>query len=54
MKVLIRETEVITEDMGIVGINWDTGMPLTSPFWAGGAYTLIQNYIPEDDPIEPL
>lgn len=47
MKALIRnECETITEDMNIQGIDWNTGMPLTSPYWAGGAYTLIENYIP--------
>lgn len=47
MKALIRnDGEIITEDMNIQGIDWNTGMPLTSPYWAGGAYTLIENFIP--------
>lgn len=62
MKALIRykdgiPNEVITEDMKIPGIDWTTGYPLTSPDWAGGPYTLIQNYIPpqpEEDPTPSL
>ena len=50
MKALIRnEGETITEDMGIPGISWINGYPLTSPKWFGGPYTLIVNYLP---PIE--
>lgn len=54
MKALIRnEGETITEDMSIEWIDWNTGMPLTGPNWAGGPYTLVQNYIPpEPDPEE--
>ena len=49
MKALIRnEGETVTEDMAIPGIDWDTGMPLTNPVWAGGPYTLVNDYIPED------
>lgn len=52
MKALIRNPgETITEDMGLPGIDWETGMPLTGPNWAGGPYTLVQNYIPPEDPI---
>lgn len=48
MKALIRNPgETITEDMGIPGIDWETGMPLTSPDWAGGPYTLVLDYEPE-------
>ena len=53
MKALIRnEGETVTEDTGIVGIDWNTGYPLTSAAWFGGAYTLVQNYVPpqEDAP----
>ena len=53
MKALIRdEGETITEDMNIPCINWQTGAPLTNPVWAGGPYTLVQNYAPpqEDEP----
>ena len=53
MRALIRnEGETVTEAMNIPGINWDTGMPMTNPVWAGGSYTLVQNYIPpqEDAP----
>lgn len=46
MKALIRKPgETITEDMHIPGINWDTGMPLTNPVWAGGPYQMVDNYV---------
>ena len=46
MKALIRNPgETITEDMDIPGIDWDTGMPLTNPVWAGGPYQLVENYV---------
>lgn len=46
MKALIRnEGETVTEDMGIVGIDWNTGYPLTSAAWFGGPYQLVQNYV---------
>lgn len=49
MKALIREEgETVTEDMGIPGIEWNTGYPLTAPGWAGGPYTLVNDYVPED------
>ena len=52
MKALIRnEGETVTEDMNILGIDWDTGAPLTNPYWAGGPYTLVENYIP---PVEDI
>ena len=37
--------------MGIPGIEWGTGYPLTNPGWAGGPYILMNNYTPsvEDD-----
>ena len=48
MKALIRHAgETVLE--GFVGIDWNTGAPLTDPAWAGGAYTLVQNYIPPKD-----
>lgn len=47
MKALIRnQGETVTEDMGITGIDWQTGAPLTDPVWAGGPYTLVGNYVP--------
>lgn len=47
MKALIRnEGETITEDMGIEGIDWETGAPLTNEAWCGGPYTLVRNYVP--------
>lgn len=49
MKALIRNKgETVTERDGIVGIDWSTGAPLTNPSWAGGAYTLVNDYVPED------
>ena len=46
MKALIRnEGETVTEDMGITGIDWNTGYPLTSAKWFGGPYKLVQNYV---------
>ena len=49
MKALIRNPgETVTEADGIPGINWDTGMPLTNPVWAGGPYILVNDYVPED------
>ena len=50
MKALIRNnTEVITENTGIIGIDWNTGAPLTNEAWCGGPYTLVQNYVPPND-----
>jgi len=47
MKALIREKgETVTEDMGIPGINWDTGYPLTASGWASGPYVLVDDYVP--------
>lgn len=49
MKALIRnEGETVTEADGIPGIDWDTGMPLTNPVWAGGPYILVNDYVPDD------
>ena len=55
MKALIREKdETVTEIMGIPGIDWNTGYPLTDAGWSGGPYTLAQNYIPpkDDEPVQ--
>ena len=50
MKALIRnEGETVTEAMGIDGIDWNTGYPLTGDKWFGGPYTLVQNYVPPKD-----
>lgn len=51
MKALIRnEGETVLESMGIDGIDWETGAPLTNPEWCGGPYTLIEDYeLPEVD-----
>ena len=46
MKALIRnEGETVTENMGIEGIDWSTGAPLTNEAWAGGPYQLVLNYV---------
>ena len=55
MKALIRnEGETVTENMGIPGIDWNTGYPLTNPKWFGGPYSLVQNYVPpvNDEPAQ--
>lgn len=50
MKALIRNPgETVTEADGIPGIDWNTGMPLTCPDWAGGPYQLVDNYIEAAD-----
>ena len=56
MKALIRNVkETVAEDSDIPGIDWETGMPLTNPDWAGGPYTLIENYTPSfEDPEESV
>ena len=47
MKALIRNKgETVTERDGVVGIDWDTGAPLTNHAWAGGPYTLVDDYVP--------
>lgn len=49
MKALIRNPgETVTENDGIVGIDWDTGAPLTNDSWCGGPYTMVNDYLPED------
>lgn len=46
MKALIRnEGETVTDRMGVPGIDWDTGYPLTASGWAGGPYQLVDNYV---------
>lgn len=50
MKALIRKKgETVTEDMGIPGIDWDTGYPLTASGWSGGPYVLVNDYVPTAD-----
>ena len=47
MTALIRKSnETIIESDGIVGIDWDTGAPLTNPAGCGGPYVLVENYDP--------
>lgn len=41
----------MTEDMGIPGIDWITGYPLTARGWAGGSYVLVNDYV-RDDPAD--
>ena len=49
MKALIRnEGETVTDCMGVPGINWDTGYPLTASGWTGGPYILVNDYVPKD------
>lgn len=51
MKALIRKSnETILESDGIVGIDWNTGAPLTNPSWAGGPYRLVQDFV---EPVIP-
>ena len=48
MRALIRNPgETVTENDGIVGIDWDTGAPLTNDSWSGGPYVLVENYGPD-------
>ena len=47
MRALIRNPgETVTENDGIVGIDWGTGAPLTNEAWSGGPYVLVENYDP--------
>ena len=51
MKALIRrKSDPILDTMNIPSINWKTGAPLTNPDWYGGPYTLMNDYVPEEDP----
>lgn len=53
MKALIRnEKEIVKETDGVAGIDWANGEPLTRPEWAGGPYTLVENYVGPEDPEE--
>ena len=53
MKVLKRkEGETVTEADDIPGIDWNTGMPLTCPEWAGGPYILVNDCVTKD-PVDP-
>lgn len=48
MKALIRNPgETILESDSVPGIEWGSGYPLTASGWAGGPYTLIENYVYE-------
>ena len=50
MKALIRnEGETVTDRMGVPGIDWDTGYPLTASDWAGGPYQLVDSYVEVTD-----
>ena len=46
MKALIRDDEILTDQMRTDYINWVDGTPLTNPDWAGGPYTLVKDYVP--------
>lgn len=47
MKALIRKTgETITDSNIIPGLDWETGKPMTCMDWAGGPYTLVDDYVP--------
>lgn len=49
MKALIRNAgETITEANSVPGIDWKTGLPLTSKDWSGGPYKLVDGYDPEE------
>jgi len=55
MKALVRNKgETVLESYDIPGIDWKNGYPLTHPEWAGGPYTLVQNYVPpvNDEPAQ--
>ena len=49
-KALIRNPgETVTEDDGLVFIDWNTGAPLTNREWSGGPYILVNDYVPTAD-----
>jgi len=50
MKALIRNKgETVLESDNIPGINWGNGYPLTASGWAGGPYTLVNDYVQTAD-----
>ena len=54
MKALVRNKgETVTENDNIIGIDWDTGAPLTNEAWAGGTYALVNDYV-LSEPVEGL
>ena len=55
MKALIRPNEILLETQWPEYIERNTGMPLTNSVWAGGPYTLVDDYIPpaEDEVTSP-
>lgn len=52
MKALIRDDEILTDQMRTDYINWVDGMPLTNPDWVGGPYTLVEDYVPPTEESE--
>ena len=46
MKALIRNPGETITDEEIPDLDWETGLPLTSEHWSGGAYRLINDYVP--------
>ena len=50
MKALLRNSgETILENNSPAFIDWNTGYPLTNSGWAGGAYTLVNDYVQTAD-----
>jgi len=50
MKALIRNPgETVLDIFDIPCIDWNTGAPLTNPGWAGGPYTLVNDYVQTAD-----
>lgn len=50
MKALIRNPgETVLESYNIPCIDWNTGAPLTNREWSGGAYILVNDYVPTAD-----
>lgn len=52
MKALIRNKGETIIENSIEGIDWETGLPLTNPEWAGGPYKLVEEYTPPLEVIE--
>ena len=54
MRALIRLEEFLLENDWPEYIERDTGMPLSNPDWAGGSYTLVENYTPPTEESESV
>ena len=46
MKALIRNPGETITDKDMPDLDWETGMPLTSEHWSGGAYRMINDFVP--------